>query len=168
MDMGSMTGRQLEGKAASALEGRRFWLSLEGGYQLTSRSQVVLVPHREPVYMETAKENLGWLAVHKKADKILVLGTGGTGMPGSTTGGVPCFYQAAGSSMCSHLLDFYSLYEFTVNLQVVSLSLPEGRKGQKLVDTGRLTLKEALSVIVFENYGQCSAPGTGGGIGGVF
>ena len=77
----------------------------------------------------------------------------GVEVPGNTGSGVPCFFHRISSRECSSLITLYALYEFTVNLQVVSLSLPEGRKGQGLVDTGRLELKEALSVIVFENYG---------------
>ena len=150
-----MTGKLLEEKAALALEGRGLWLSLLEKYSLSSRSQVVLVPHKEPVYMETAVENLSWLVSHKKADRVLVLGMDSAGMevPGNTGSGVPCFFHRIISRECSSLLTLYALYEFTVNLQVVSLSLPEGRKGRGLVDTGRLELKEALSVIVFENYG---------------
>ena len=158
--MGDMTGRLMEEKAALALEGSGLWLSLQEKYSLSSRSQSVLVPHQEHVYMESALENLGWLVSHKKADRVLVLGTGdtGVGVP-CTAGGVPCFLHRLDSRGCSSLLALYALYEFTVNLQVVSLSLPEGRKGQGLVDTGQLGLKEALSVIVFENYGFGSMPG---------
>lgn len=118
------------------------------------------MPHKEPVYTEVACENLCWLALHKKADKVLVLGLGSAGVElPDTAGGVPCFFQELKSRECGSLLALYSLYEFTVNMQVVSLSLPEGRKGQGLVDTGRLGLKEALSVIVFENYGYGNVSG---------
>lgn len=155
-----MTKKLLEEKAALALEGRGLWLSLLEKYSLSSRSQVVLVPHKEPVYMEVAVENLSFLVSHKKADRVLVLGMDNTGVevPGSTENSVLCFFHRLSSRECGSLLALYALYEFTVNMQVVSLSLPEGRKGQGLVDTGRLGLKEALSVIVFENYGG-SMPG---------
>lgn len=155
-----MTKKLLEEKAALALEGRGLWLSLLEKYSLSSRSQVVLVPHKEPVYMEVAVENLSFLVSHKKADRVLVLGMDNAGVevPGSTENSVPCFFHRLSGRECSSLLALYALYEFTVNMQVVSLSLPEGRKGQGLVDTGRLGLKEALSVIVFENYGG-SMPG---------
>lgn len=156
-----MTGKLLEEKAALALEGRGLWLSLQEGYSLSGSSQVVLVPHKEPVYMEAAVENLSWLVSHKKADRVLVLGTGSQGVevPGSTGSGVPCFFHVLSARECGSLLALYALYEFTVNMQVVSLVLPEGRKGQGLVDTGQLGLKEALSVIVFENYGCGSIAG---------
>lgn len=64
-----------------------------GKYSLSSRSQVVLVPHKEAVYMETATENLSWLVSHKKADRVLVLGmdSAGVEVPGNTGSGVPCF-----------------------------------------------------------------------------
>ena len=155
-----MTKKLLEEKAALALEGRGLWLSLLEKYSLSSRSQVVLVPHKEPVYMEVAVENLSFLVSHKKADRVLVLGMDNTGVevPGSTENSVLCFFHRLSSRECGSLLALYALYEFTVNMQVVSLSLPEGRKGQGLVDTGRLGLKEAFSVIVFENYGG-SMPG---------
>lgn len=88
-----MTGKLLEEKAALALEGRGLWLSLLEKYSLSSRSQVVLVPHKEAVYMETATENLSWLVSHKKADRVLVLGmdSAGVEVPGNTGSGVPCF-----------------------------------------------------------------------------
>lgn len=142
----------LEKKIESAKMGRKFWISLQEEYSCTSVSQVILIPHKETEYMEAFYDVLPDFVDKVSADKVILLYIGEDETEHDKTEKVTLYKKHITVQVSQNIIDFYSMYEFTSNLQIVSLTKPNGRQGKNFVDNKRLNLKEALRVIVFGLY----------------
>lgn len=152
-DLEKITERKFE----SAESGRILWLKLKEEYRTSELSQFILMPHEGEEYRQVIVEWIGEFAKRMNADQVILLGlVDEHQFSDSIKCEVQCHYRQIDENECAGLIDLYKMYEFTHNLQILSLKDPGGRE-MNFVNSGRLTFKEALRVVVlgiYEDYGE--------------
>ncbi len=129
-----------------AYRGRESWIQLLEEYGLGNRDYVVLFPAENNTVNPIAIGYVNKLA--KIADKVLVLAYDNEVLNSSE-------YQDNVTAIryereqAEELMQFYSLYQFTDRLIIVSLDEPEGRCGGSLIGVNGITLDEMVAIGIF-------------------
>lgn len=122
--------------------GREHWLWITEKYELTENSLVVLFPDKE-----NEINDIAWQCIERisdKKDKIIVLTENENISEIKNVNQVLITRQYA-----EELMKFYSLYQFTDKLIIVSLDEPEGRHGKGLVGKKGITLEDMVNIGIF-------------------
>ncbi|MBQ4068836.1 MAG: hypothetical protein IJC76_06255 [Lachnospiraceae bacterium] len=129
-----------------AYRGRESWIKLFEEYGLGNRDYVVLFPAENNTVNPIAIRYINKLA--GMADKVLVLAYDNEVLNNSE-------YQENVTviryerEQAEELMQFYSLYQFTDRLIIVSLDEPEGRCGGPLVGVNGITMDEMVAIGIF-------------------
>ena len=136
----------IEKRLKLAQSGRKLWMSLVKEHGITDRTYVIVLPsyeEQEYKYVMNAIESLIYL---KSPDKVIVI----SGKPNnecskhSIVDFAICTEEEISSIIC-----LYSMYRFTPNLIVASLTEPEGRMGSGMMKKGNMEIEEIFDMVSF-------------------
>lgn len=140
----------VEKRFRMAQSGRKLWLSLVKEHDITDRTYVIVLPSYEEqkfTYVINAMENLIYL---KTPDKVIVLSEKSDSECSkySVVDFIRCTKEEINSIIC-----LYSMYRFTPNLIVASLTEPAGRMGSGMMKKGNMDMEELFDMV---SFGFCS------------
>lgn len=129
-----------------AYRGRESWINLLEEYGIDKRDYVVLFPKEQGDINSIAIRYVNKLA--KMAGKVLVLSYDVNVLNGDLYEDNVTVIRYE-REQAEELMQFYSLYQFTDRLIIVSLDEPEGRCGGSLVGVNGITLDEMVAIGIF-------------------
>lgn len=135
----------IEKRLCLAQFGRKLWFQLREKYGITDRTYVVVIPScegQEDTYVINTMEHLINL---KKPDKVIIIVAKQVS---------ECKYPIVDFIECtdeeiSAILCLYSMYRFTPNLIIASLTKPDGRMGSGMLKKGNMDIEELFNMVSF-------------------
>lgn len=128
-----------------AYRGRKLWLEMTSIYGTNTKYYVVLFPSDDSQINQIAVKYVNKIA--ETVDNVLVLAYDENVLSESFCDNVKTvFYNR---EHAEDLMQFYSLYQFTDKLIIVSLTEPEGRYAEGLVGVNGITLEEIIAIGIF-------------------
>ena len=140
----------IEKRLKLAQSGRKFWLNLVKEHSITDRTYIIVIPLFEKHEFTYVMNALGNLIHLKSPDKVIVV---------SKELNNECSkYPIVDFAICteeeiSSIVCLYSMYRFTPNLIVASLTKPDGRMGSGMIKKGNMEIEELFNMV---SFGFCS------------
>lgn len=129
-----------------ARKGREHWINISETYNVGDKGYVVLLPDCNKEINEISIEAINKLA--ENSNRIIVL-THDDMILGYKEFKHNVTVAEFDRNKAEELMKFYTLYQFTNKLIIVSLREPEGRYGEGLIGKKGITLKELIYIGIF-------------------
>lgn len=141
-----MKCNQLEEKVQRVRRGYQWWVGFLNKYSLTSGDYVIAFPHGKDDINACALKYLRKLCTYGNVDKVIVLCTKGNKQELSRKGEAASLQIELTEHEMECLLDAYSIIDFSPHFIVMSMTLPVGRNGDKVISNNGLTLDEVVAL----------------------